>query len=317
MARTLFRRAAQGHRLVRGEPVRRVQGALQRLGFDPLSLDGIFGGDTENAVRAWQTSAGATELTGAVSFDDWQTLVREPPPALRDRALQLTADFEQHGFGKIAGNFDGAWLTWGIIGYTLRHGELQRILNEIERTHPALLDEAFGPRRQELMNAIHGPPAAQEAFANRISIGRKRTKVEPEWAEAFAVLGAFPEVQAIELRGVDAYWDLAARDVERFGLETELGLALCFDIAVQNGGIDFQTEENSIRRRLAQNPPADETVKRTLIADVVAENSKPEYVADVRERKRAIATGRGVVHGASYDLEDWGFEDVPVADRRV
>ena len=311
MNRVLFKRADPGRRLVRGEPVKRIQRALKEAGFDPRTIDGIFGGDTEGALKEWQTQRGE-QSTGAVTFDAWTALTGEAPPIIRERALQLTSDFEQHGFGKVAGNFDGAWLTWGIIGFTLKHGEIQQILSEVHLQHPDLLHDAFGPLEAELLVAINGSSAEQEAFANRISIGRHRFKVEPKWAGAFAALGEFPEVQAMQLRGVDRYWRIAERDMERFSLETELGAALCFDIAVQNGGIDFQTEDNSIRRRLAQNPPANEQEKRTIIADVVAENSKPQWVEDVRSRKRTIAQGGGNVHGGVYQLDEWGLLDKPV-----
>ena len=311
MARVLFRRAPAGRRLVRGENVRVVQQALKDRGFDPRSLDGIFGGDTQVAIGNWQRDTGAAE-TGEVTFGEWEALADRPAPTLFDRALQLTADFEQHGFGKIAGNFDDAWLTWGIIGFTLKHGELQRMLTEVQFKHPGLLQQAFGAGAAELMEMINSGTAAQEAFANRISIGRNRVKVEPEWAQSFETLGTFPEVQQIQLRGVDKYWKIAQRDAARFALMSELGIALCFDIAVQNGGIDFATEENSIRRRAEQSSITDEPALRLLIADVVAENSKQQYVEDVRNRKRTIATGQGVVHAASYSLEDWGLADVRV-----
>jgi hypothetical protein len=45
------------------------------------------------------------------------------------------------------------------------------------------------------------------------------------------------------------------------------------------------------------------------IADVVAENSRPKYVEDVRERKRTIATGEGRVHRSRYALRDWGIAE--------
>jgi hypothetical protein len=46
-------------------------------------------------------------------------------PAVFDRSLQLTAAFEGHGFTKLEGNFDGAGLTWGIIGFTWSNNQLQ------------------------------------------------------------------------------------------------------------------------------------------------------------------------------------------------
>lgn len=311
MARILFRRATQGQRLVRGELVRRVQLSLKEKGSDPGKPDGIFGGDTEVAMKDWQGRT-RRKKTGTLSFDEWTLLTDQPVPDLRDRSLQLTADFEQHGFGKVAGNFDGAWLTWGIIGFTLKHGEIQKIVNEVHVRRPELLRLAFGALEAELLAAVNGSSAEQEAFANRISLGRNRYKVEEQWARAFETLGSFDEVQAIQLERVGKYWDIAVRDAKRFDLKTELGMALCFDIAVQNGGIDHATEENSIRRRLAQNPPADEKAKRVVIADVVAENSTPKYVEDVRSRKRTVAEGSGKVHGAMYALKNWALEDVAV-----
>jgi peptidoglycan hydrolase-like protein with peptidoglycan-binding domain len=309
MERTLFKRAAGGQRLVRGELVRKIQLVLKEKGSDPGRIDGIFGGDTEEALKDWQGRIGRPR-SGALSFDEWTKLTEQPAPTIRDRCLQLTADFEQHGFGKVVGNFDGAWLTWGIIGFTLKHGEIQRIVNEVRVRHPQLLRLAFGRLESELMAAMNGGSVEQEAFANRISLGRNRYKVLPEWATAFETFGGFDEVQAIQMERVDKYWDIAVRDTKRFDLKTELGFALCFDIAVQNGGIDHGTEENSIRRRLAQHPVEDETGKRLVIADVVAENSKPKYVEDVRRRKRTIATGSGEVHGADYTLTDWAIENV-------
>lgn len=312
MTRILFSRCRPGHRLVRGEPVRRLQRALVETGCDVGDIDGVFGGDTMAAVKAWQRRRG--ELgTGVVTFECWSAIVGAPPPSVRDRALQLTADFEGHGFGKVAGNFDGAWLTWGIIGFTLRHGELQRIIAEVQQHHPDLLVSACGPLTERLLDVCGGDAAAQEAFANEISSGGSRYKVRPEWAAAFDRLGSFAEVQEIQQRRVDRYWERGCRDARRFGLTSELGLALCFDIAVQNGGIDFGHEDIRIRDRLGRLMPAEQRDVRHVIADVVAENSRPQYVADVRSRKRTIAAGAGTVHGTRYELADWGLADVPAA----
>ena len=57
-----------------------------------------------------------------------------------------------------------------------------------------------------------------------------------------------------------------------------------------------------------ENPTATDREKRVLIADVVAENSRPKYIEDVRQRKRTVATGDGEVHRARYALRDWGID---------
>lgn len=308
--RTLLRKSGGGNIRVSGELVRALQVGLEAAGFPVGTVDGIFGGDTDRAVRRWQAQQGRTQ-DGIVVFGDWTAITGRPVPSCPDRALQVTASFEGTGFGKIVGNFDGAWLTWGIIGFTLRHGELGRLLRTLEVNNRALLEEAFGVLLPRLSTVIHGMPQDQEAFANQISLGTNRYKVDPPWAEAFARLGSFADVQALQLKAVDKYFAIARRDVGRFGLTSELGFGLCFDVAVQNGGIDNDQEENSIRRRLEQNPPSSERDIRAVISEVVAENSRPQYAADVRSRKMTWTTGVGTVHGSAYDLSDWGVGEFP------
>lgn len=52
MAEPLLRKGS------RGDDVRRVQRALASVGFDPVQIDGIFGPNTDTAVRAFQTALG-------------------------------------------------------------------------------------------------------------------------------------------------------------------------------------------------------------------------------------------------------------------
>jgi hypothetical protein len=308
MARVYFQRAASGYRAVRGEVIRRTQVALKAAGSDPQDVDGIYGNDTETALKDFQRKQGF-QATGKITDETWSRLMNEPPPAILNRCLQLTADFEGHGFLKLVGNFDGAGLTWGIIGFTLQHGELQKILTEVELNHPGLLERAFGNLKDELLRVLGQSRSDQLDWANRISVGSQKYRVEPGWEKAFAILGTFPEVQAIQLQRVNKYWDIAVRDAGRFGIQTEMGLSLCFDVAVQNGGIDFDSEERRIKRWLEENPGTSERDRRVRIADVVAENSRPQYVEDVRRRKRTIATGDGQVHGTRYATRDWGIAE--------
>lgn len=82
------------------------------------------------------------------------------------------------------------------------------------------------------------------------------------------------------------------------------------DIAVQNGGIDSK-EESRIKRRLSSISPTGEENVRVIIANVVAENSNPRWIEDVRRRKLTIATGEGVVHGSKYQVATWGIGEFP------
>ena len=120
---------------VQGELVRKVQKGLQDEGFDPRGVDGFFGLDTAQAVERLQRAHGLLP-TGVVDATAWRLLLGTRPPGVRDFALQLTAAFEGHGFGRARGNWDGAGVTWGIIGFTLKHGELARIVRRVNEASP-------------------------------------------------------------------------------------------------------------------------------------------------------------------------------------
>jgi putative peptidoglycan binding protein len=306
MARVLF---AQG---VRGEIVRRIQRHLTARGFDPKGLDGGYGDNTRKAVRAFQRENGL-QPTGAVSVPTWRKLMGGPIPPVRDRVLQLIAAFEGHDFTLAQGNFDGAGITWGIIGFTLKHGELGRIVLRIEDRHSALVKQAFGADTDQLLGILRGPKTRQMAFANAISLGPNKVRLAEPWRSGFRRFGELPAVQALQLELADRdYFRPSKQSARSLQLKTELGLALAFDIQVQNGGVS-NAARKQIKNQLAQHPIEREQERRVIVADAVAKASLPQFREDVRSRKLAIATGAGTVHGELFVLRNWGLADVPLA----
>jgi hypothetical protein len=308
MARTFFQRAPGGFRTVQGELIRKMQVVLKAGGFLDDIADGVYGGKTQAALQKFQEQK-QLPVSGKVDDQTWQNLMGTAAPDLKQRCLQLTADFEGTGFTKCVGNFDGAGLTWGIIGFTLKHGELGAMLKKIRTTHPNVFSDAFGNLENKIVEVLGSSMSAQMTFANSISIGNNKVQIRPEWAAAFAKLGSNEQVQAIQLERTEDFFETAARDVGRFTVKNELGLALCFDIAVQNGGID-QTEGERIRNKITQTPPATQQDLRKIIAKVVAENGNPTFIEDVRKRKLTIATTQGTVHGSKFDLKTWGLDEI-------
>lgn len=302
MARTLFARGA------RGPLVQQVQSKLQQLQFPLDSPDGIFGSNTETALKNYQKFNGF-EVTGRVDFDLWPRLTASAVPALEERSLQLTAAIEGHGYTVAAGNFDGAGLTWGIIGFTVKFGSVQQVLDTVATEHPGLIRSAFVDLTKDLERMRNMPVEKQIAFADSISLpGAKHKLLEP-WRVAFKRLGSMPEVQDIQRRvAYDVYMKPARKTAKSLGLTTELGLALCFDIHVQNGGIK-PAAMDAIKRSGARS----ESALRVAVANAVADQAKVEWREDVRQRKLAIATGAGPVHGMALKLPDWGLDDVKMA----
>jgi peptidoglycan hydrolase-like protein with peptidoglycan-binding domain len=307
MDRIFFQRASSGFRAVQGELIVRIQRVLSDAGFYHDTIDGIYGGNMERALLEFQQQNNLS-ATGKIDESTWRLITQSDLPDLTQRMLQVTADFEGTGFTKAVGNFDGAGLTWGIIGFTLSNGELTKLLSEIKARHENVFTDAFGALTDEIVRVMNSSHPEQMLFANSISVGTSKIKILPEWAAAFERLGSNQAVQDIQIEHTQKYFDIAESDAQRLHIQNERGKALCFDIAVQNGGIDA-IELGRIRAKMQASPPTTEQDLLIIIANVVAENSAHAFIEDVRKRKLTIATGRGIVHGSQYDLRSWGLDE--------
>lgn len=292
----------------RGDTIRAIQTALTSAGFDTNGVDGVFGGGTNSAVKGFQTANSLT-VSGAIDDTTWQQLMNRPAPTASERSLQLTANFEGHGFGLAVGNFDGALLTWGIIGFTLASGEIQSIVRAINNNFPDRVAQAFGDKTNELLQLINADRQFQTSWSNQNTVDG-RALAEP-WKGMFAAFGAIPEVQAEQLKHVqNDYLNPAIATARKLGFTSELGLALCFDIHVQNGGIKAAT----MAQVLPQIQQLGEDDARTIVANACADSARTQFQSDVRSRKLTIATGAGNVHGRNYVLENWGLSAAFQAD---
>jgi hypothetical protein len=291
----------------RGELVRKVQVALTDHGFDPHGTDGKFGKDTEAAVKSFQ-QARSLDPTGKVDVGTWTTLLGAPIPTTQERSLQVTAAFEGHGFTLAQGNWDGAGITWGVIGFTLKHGELNKIVLTIFDQSPALVHQAFGQHTAELIDILSSTKAAQMQFADRISLGTTKVGLKEPWRSAFKAFGEIGEVQALQLQMADEdYGQPALQTATELGLASELGRALAFDIHVQNGGVKASARKE-IDSALDDAPITTEEELRVIVANAVADASA-SHKEDVRARKLTIAAGTGKVHGETFVLSSWGLDE--------
>lgn len=293
-----------------GEIVRKIQSALTDAGFDTHGADGIYGNDTVTAVGAFQ-SANSLTATGRIDDGTWPILMKSPIPTVFDRCLELTASFENHGFGLAIGNFDGALLTWGIVGFTLASGEVQSIVLAVNESAQECVEKAFGANASQLLALMQASSDEQKTWADSVTLPNG-TVAEP-WRSMFQVFGSFSEVQQEQVRRVQSdYMNPAVGTAKTLGFTTELGLALCFDIHVQNGGIKPAAMSQI---RAAQTPGMSESQLRAVVASAVADFASPRWQDDVRNRKLTVASGQGVVHGHNYVLANWGLaEDYTVAE---
>jgi len=291
----------------RGSIVRSLQLALRDTGCAALDADGPFGKNTAAAVSSFQ-QARAFPVSGLIDADTCSALGPGLLPSLEERCLQLTAAIEGHGYTVAIGNCDGAWLTFGIVGFTLKFGQVQQIIAAISQSAPELIRSAFGRLAAPLLGMMAAPRIQQRRWAD--SISTPDGDLVPAWKEAFARFGGLPEVQQEQRRlAHDNYFLPALETARDLGLVTELSAALCFDIHVQNGGVGPRAK-NLLVASLRASPPRSELDVRCALANAVAEAALPRFAEDVRARKMAIATGAGRVHGIQLVLEYWGLTEM-------
>ena len=291
-----------------GDLVNILQVALQYEGFYTGAVDGDFGGGTERSVQAFQASTDQQQ-TGCADPTTWQRATRLDWPPLFERCLQATARLEGHGYQTVAGDFDGAGLTWGIIGFTLQHGEIQALVREAMLRDPDLVRSAFGASTDELMERLAGNDWDKlKDWTDSISVGPNRVGVGQPWRDGFRVLGASPLMKQMQRdRARRQYFDPSQVTVSELQLGGDLGAALAFDIHVQNGGVK-PADRETFDARMSQASDRSPLARRVLLAQLVAASASARWRADVAARKQAIATGLGEVHGMRLDLSAWGMD---------
>lgn len=228
-------------------------------------------------------------------------------PDLEPKLLRLTAAFEGGG---VVGNFDGAVLSWGLLQWNLAQNTLPGVLLDILRLDGAGFRAAMG---EPFTQALTQGRLTDFVRASVLDAADNR-RVRPDYRARFAALERLEATaQAFALHS-RPYLARAERDALKLGFETERGLALCFDIAVQNGGVRPRSERSG--RVLAShldayweqlpNGALEEWQRLKALAHAVANCAKSEWRNDVLSRKLTIAVGRGRVHGKEYVLTDYG-----------
>lgn len=311
---TLYRYGDHGHAIVR------IQRKLLDLGYFEESVTGNFDDATEEAVRAFQVGADL-DVDGVVGPATWFALFgtgideevpdEEPDTSssgLAYKCLSLTGSFETSRlppacFAGLAGNFDGQGLSFGALQWNLGQGTLQPMLKEMNAAYAIKFREAFGANADVLLNVVTRTIPEQIAWAKTIQ--DSKFHVQSPWKDQFEYLGLSEEYQGIETAHASKLFAAGLLLCDEYGLDSERGAALMFDIKVQNGSIKPETKALILQdfRHLTPSgdPATDEIAKMVIIANRRAEAS--HAVEDVRARKLTIANGKGTVHGASYNLE--------------
>jgi D-alanyl-D-alanine carboxypeptidase len=260
------------------------------------------------------------------------------------KALRITSTFETGhslGFGGLTGNFDRMGVSFGLMQWNIGSGSLQPLLWEFAQKYSQRFDVVFGSDairlrnllqqfRQKTQDKNERKRIMEEQMRFAISINHpncdpnkkstyKFCKLVEPWASYFRRLEMDSAFQKIQIQQVRKSMNIAINQARQFGLKTERGLALMFDIVTQAGGawLIKKSRAKSIEqsRTLLQQKQGRSLTERevlTIVTNVLADTSSSIWREDVRTRKMTIVNGYGVVHRRKFDLaKDFGLSDLP------
>jgi hypothetical protein len=312
-----------------GQEVKQIQARLAELGFYRGPLDADFGGGTEAAVVAFQR-ARQLSTDGVVGDGTWRALFTGNPPVapefhgqpLNYRALVLEATIETDlpapdCFSALVGDFDGQGFSFGALQFAFVAGSFGDLVHLVDDAHPGLVDDLFHANAAPLRAAITGGHDQRLRWAQSIQAPANCVLFEP-WRGLIRSFGRTPECQAAQLKWAEGRWLKALGLCREYGLWSERGAALMFDIVIQNGSIGPDVKQQilgDVERLPRTLSRADSEVERMkIVGRRRAEASAARWVPQVLARKLTIATGRGTIHGRAFDLEaDYGLRLVDYA----
>jgi len=260
-------------------------------------------------------------------------------------AREITSQFEG---GQLAGDFDGQGISLGYLQWNIGQGTLQPLLKEMAQGSNTTADfqkifsgtivyeNSQGKKTETTMAAALKDVLArsrQEQLAFAKSINNKNNQIAEPWKSAFLKLTQNKSFIQIEDRYAKPYMDQADKITKSsvFGVDSDKGYALAFDIAVQNGSVKpsakaliegaLKGEKNKLTNPLSKELTANQravvidlnnrlknvedinTIKLYYTAAAVAISSNDKYVKDVWSRKSTIVAGQGKVHGRHFDFK--------------
>jgi len=242
----------------------------------------------------------------------------------RNQALSYTSyNYETSktlpdAFGVMSGNFDGAGGSFGVIQFNWKSGTIQPIFRDLINQHPEDVQAAITSTADYTTFVdvvMNRTTTNQIAWGESITLweynadGTKKSgsghKTKEPWNTYFLNLGAMKSCQDRQMLGCNNYFNTANGWASDFGLWTRRGYALCFDNAVQYGGMTAACKTDILNYIATINPTYTAEYKELLtmryMAWRVCQDHQGAYYQSALDRRNAIANGSGNVYGYPVD----------------
>lgn len=257
-------------------------------------------------------------------------------------ALTISGGFEGgSGWKNITNNFDGMGLSAGLLNQTLGTESLQPLMAAYAELYPAEFKNLFAStarynsvitmldawkkttkwKPSDAFVALGSEKMSKDAFfnSNDESSAKMSTQASQSvnWAvkNLYTSSGGFQTVWKTELQkmlSTPVYVSYQVETARKYHLKAITYLKrinihdlrtylLMFDFVVQNGSISearFVEWEKKVKS--AKLVTIEDKLKALI--DIRLKDVNPQWANDVKTRKYALATGKGLVHGKNYDF---------------
>jgi phage minor structural protein len=270
-------------------------------------------------------------VVGQVLYVPVATYTILPEADLNYKSIQFVSEtFETSpdkypaSFGRTAGNFDGAGMSWGIIQYNWKSQTVQPIFKDLINNYPTVVRGAITNQADYdyFKNVVFNQTVTQQiAFGNSITDTTNKNKVKEPWNTYFYNLGLTKESQDRQMEGTSWYLSEGKKYFNQLGLWSRRGYALCVDIAVQAGSMN-PIKNGVVVDVVGQCLTAFQSIvttgktagqieveKLVIIANKRSDQIDSSWQASFRERKLSIANGGGWIwnNGVYVDVAKYNL----------
>lgn len=244
-----------------------------------------------------------------------------------ERAVRVTAAYETTGdpYQSVAGNFDGAGLSFGPLQVNFGQGTLPELLNRFQFANAKLLQSCFTRPEHwaEWQRVMKLSRVKQVEWANGISTGPNKNSIAEPWKSYLQAVGAEPVFRREMLRyAYDVYgrklivalsWlkGLWPGKIDSFPC-----LSALYDMCVQQGSLD--KAHQAIRTRVARERPDNQLDLVRIAVEERGRTADPQWRADAISRRLGILYRQPVTvkeqgrTAARQNLRVYLVRDVPV-----
>lgn len=290
---------------VNGRAVGYVQDLLRGHGYsllpDPrVPWYGKYGLSTSHAVVAYRRKNGLV-IGDSADSALLKDLVQRPAPRAAlspayaplvmnvpftsiTRFVWLTSLFETGGaFGTLNLNTDQCGVSFGILQWSQRPGQLHKILLACQTREPAEWARIIGGAA--ILDHTAKPNGGVDANGNSVDPAFELTK-DP-WKSRLIALGASPAMQRVQLDlASDAYRNqLAAITASAPAIRSERGVAFLLDLANQ-----FGPGRIAPHYQFAAQPGTTESEILKQLQDSFTNLARPQFQRQVRARREFFRT---------------------------